>query len=114
MSERLLESRISALRGQVRRLLVFHGLSWLIAGVVPLVLLAGLADWLFHLDVFVRLALLLALGAVALWVVFKLVLRPLIVRFADLDIALRIEQRWPGLHDRLASTIQFLRLNPCG
>ena len=112
MSERLLESRISALRGQVRRLLVFHGLSWLIAGVVPLVLLAGLADWLFHLDVFVRLALLLALGAVALWVVFKLVLRPLIVRFADLDIALRIEQRWPGLHDRLASTIQFLRLNP--
>ncbi len=35
MSERLLESRISALRGQVRRLLVLHGLSWLIAGVVP-------------------------------------------------------------------------------
>ena len=79
---------------------------------VPLVLLAGLADWLFHLDVFVRLALLVALGGVALWVVFKLVLRPLIVRFADLDIALRIEQRWPGLNDRLASTIQFLRLNP--
>ena len=112
MSERLLESRISALRGQVRRLLVFHGLSWLIAVVVPLVLLAGLADWLFHLDVFVRLALLLALGAVALWVVFKLVLRPLLVRFADLDIAMRIEERWPGLHDRLASTIQFLRLDP--
>ncbi len=60
MSERLLESRISALRGQVRRLLVFHGLSWLIAAVVPLMLLAGLADWLFHLDVFVRLALLVA------------------------------------------------------
>ena len=112
MSERLLESRISALRGQVRRLLVFHGMSWLIASVVPLVVLAGLADWLFHLDVFVRLALLVALGGVAVWVVLKLVLRPLIVRFADLDIALRIEKRWPGLHDRLASTIQFLRLNP--
>ncbi len=37
-------------------------------------------------------------------------LRPLVVRFADLDIALKIEQRWPGLNDRLASTIQFLRL----
>ena len=37
-------------------------------------------------------------------------LRPLVVRFADLDIALRIEERWPGLNDRLASTIQFLRL----
>ena len=108
MSERLLESRIAALRGQVRRLLVFHGLSWLVAGVVPLVLVAGLADWLFHLDVFVRLALLTAVAAVALWVTFTLVLRPLFVRFADLDIALRIEQRWPGLNDRLASTIQFL------
>ena len=112
MSERLLESRISALRGQVRRLLVFHGVSWLIAAVVPLMLLAGLADWLFHLDVFVRLALQVAILGVALWVVFKLVLRPLFVRFADLDIALRIEQRWPGLNDRFASTIQFLRLNP--
>ena len=57
---------------------------------------------------------LLAVAAVALWVTFTLVLRPLFVRFADLDIALRIEQRWPGLHDRLASTIQFLRLNPGG
>ncbi len=112
MSERALESRISALRGQVRRLLVFHGLSWVIAGVVPLVILAGLADWLFHLDVFVRLALLIVVGSAALWVLYRLVLRPLVVRFADLDIALKIEQRWPGLNDRLASTIQFLRLNP--
>ena len=32
------------------------------------------------------------------------------VRFADLDIALKIEERWPGLNDRLASTVQFLHL----
>ena len=38
-------------------------------------------------------------------------LRPLFVRFADLDIAMRIEERWPGLNDRLASTIQFVRLD---
>ena len=56
MSERLLESRIAALRGQVRRLLALHGLSWVVGVVVPLVILAGLADWLFHLDVVVRLA----------------------------------------------------------
>ena len=112
MSERLLESRISSLRGQVRRLLVFHGLSWIVAAVVPLVILAGLADWLFHLDVFVRLALLLLVAGTGLWVLLRLVIRPLVVRFADLDIAPKIEQRWPGLHDRLASTIQFLRLSP--
>ncbi len=38
-------------------------------------------------------------------------LRPLFVRFADLDIAMRIEERWPGLNDRLASTIQFVQLD---
>lgn len=111
MSERLLESRISALRNQVRRLLVFHGLSWMVAAVVPLVIVACLADWLFHLDVFVRLSLLLTALGVLLWVGYRYVLRPLVVRFADLDIALKIERRWPGLEDRLASTVQFLRLS---
>ena len=111
MSERLLESRISALRGQVRRLLVFHGLSWVVAAVVPLVILAGLADWL------VPPRRRRPPGAPGwpdrrsrLWLGYRRVLRPLVVRFADLDIALRIEERWPGLNDRLASTIQFLRL----
>ncbi|MEO6812144.1 MAG: DUF4175 family protein, partial [Isosphaeraceae bacterium] len=32
------------------------------------------------------------------------------VRFRDLDIAFKIEHRWPGLNDRLASTVQFLIL----
>src|SRR5262249_21781159 len=27
-----------------------------------------------------------------------------------LDIALRIEERWPGLNDRLSSTVQFLKV----
>ncbi|MGC8643752.1 MAG: DUF4175 family protein, partial [Isosphaeraceae bacterium] len=112
MSERLLKSRISALRGQVRRLLVLHGFSWVIATVIPLVILAGLADWLFHLDLVLRGTLLVIVTGTGLWMLAQRVLRPLLVRFADLDIALKIEQRWPGLHDRLASTIQFLRLNP--
>src|SRR5262249_42486294 len=45
------------------------------------------------------------------WLAFERIVRPLIVRFDDLDIALRIEERWPGLNDRLASTIQFLKLD---
>ena len=45
-----------------------------------------------------------AWSASAAWLGYRYVLRPLVVRFADLDIALRIEERWPGLNDRLAST----------
>jgi hypothetical protein len=106
-----LESRIKGLRNSLRRLLALHGLSWAVGVVVPLVILAGLVDYLFHLDSVIRAALLAVLTGAALWLAHRRIVRPLIVRFDDLDIALRIEERWPGLHDRLASTIQFLRMD---
>ena len=106
-----LESRIAALRSSVRRLLALHGLSRVLGLIVPLVILAGIADWLFHLDGVIRAALLLSLIGGALWLCYRYVLRPLFVRFADLDIAMRIEERWPGLNDRLASTIQFFHVD---
>ena len=61
MTPRQLESRIGALRASVRRLLALHGLSWVLGLIVPLVIVAGLADWLFHLDSVIRAALLAAL-----------------------------------------------------
>ena len=104
-----IEARIAALRGQVRRLLALHGLSRLVFGVATAILVAGSADWLIHLAPEVRLVLLIGVIGLGAWLAITRVLMPLIVKFADLDIALRIEDRWPGLNDRLASTVQFLR-----
>ncbi len=67
-------------------------------------------DWTFHLAGEVRLGLLIGIAGLLAWLAARYVVAPLIVRFRDLDIALRIEQHWPGLNDRLASTVQFLRL----
>jgi hypothetical protein len=105
-----LESRINTLRSQVRRLLALHGLSRVVGLIIPTVIVLGLADWLIHLDSIVRLAALVGLGVLGAWLLLRYVLTPLLVRFQDLDIALRIEERWPGLNDRLASTVQFLRM----
>src|SRR3954463_13759632 len=105
-----LEARIATLRNRVRRLLALRGLGWLVGLLVPALILLGLADWAVHLDAIVRLAALAALAGFAGWLTWRYIVRPLIVRFNDLDIALRIEERWPGLNDRLASTVQFLRL----
>ncbi len=105
-----LEKRIAALRGQVRRLLALHGSSWVVAGLVLAILTAGLADWLFHLTREVRLGLLLAVIGLTGWLLARYVIAPLVIRFRDLDIALRIEDRWPGLQDRLATTVQFLAM----
>jgi hypothetical protein len=107
-----LEARIATLRNQVRRLLALRGLSWLVALIVPTVIVLGLADYLIHLDAVVRAAALTGLAGFMAWLIWQYVLTPLVVRFGDLDIALKIEQRWPGLNDRLASTIQFLHLAP--
>ena len=104
-----IEARIAALRGQVRRLLALHGLSRLVFGLATAVLAACLADWLIRLAPEVRLVLLVGVVAMGAWLAITRVLLPLVVKFADLDIALRIEDRWPGLNDRLASTVQFLR-----
>ena len=105
-----LEQRISGLRSQVRRLLALHGMAWVIAGFLAAVILAVMVDWLFHLSRELRTALLIVLGALVGWMIYRQVFLPLFVRFKDLDIALKIEQRWPGLQDRLASTLQFLQI----
>src|SRR4051794_34970543 len=109
-----LEARIATLRNRVRRLLAVRGLSWVVGLLVPIVILLGLADWAVHLDAVVRVAALAALAGFAGYLSWRYVIKPLIVRFNDLDIALRIEERWPGLNDRLASTVQFLRLGEVG
>ena len=106
-----LELRIRSLRSRVRRLLALHGLSWVVGLLVPVIIALGLADWAIHLDSAVRLVTLVGLIGLGAWLFFRYVVRPLVVRFDDLDIALRIEERWPGLKDRLTSTLQFLRIS---
>ncbi len=111
MDARHLVTRIATLRSRVRRLLALHGLSWVVGATLPLIVLAGLTDWLIHLDSGVRLTFLLALAGLTGWLIYQRVVVPLVVRFGDLHIALRIEERWPGLNDRLTSTVQFLTVS---
>src|SRR6202035_3773371 len=94
----------------VRRMLALYGLSWVAGALVLAILLACLADWSIHLASEVRLAALVVVAGLGAWLALRYVVAPLVVRFRDLDIALRIERRWPGLNDRLASTVQFLRV----
>ena len=112
MTTHELETRISRLRGQVRRLLAAHGLSLVVAVAVSLAVVSGLLDWLFHLDSIVRTLLLISIAGALAYIAYRWILRPLVQRFDDLAIAMRIEKRWPGLRDRLTSTVQFLRLDP--
>ncbi len=110
MSPELLDNRLIDLRRRVRQVLVTHGLSWLAAVLFGLVLAECLGDWLFHFDdPIVRLILGLAIAGSALWVFRRYLLTPLSVPLSDVDLALRIEDRYPGFQDSLASSVQFVR-----
>jgi hypothetical protein len=109
MSPSTLDHRLTDVRRRVRQVLLTYGLSWLAAALVGSLLVVCLADWLVHFDdPVVRLIFGLGILAATAWVVRRHVIAPLQVRLTDTDLALRIEDRYPGFHDSLASSVQFL------
>ncbi|HEY3967186.1 MAG TPA: hypothetical protein VGM05_21685 [Planctomycetaceae bacterium] len=106
----LLDRQLAALRRRVRQVLVTNGASWIAIVVLGAVLAECLGDWLFHFDdPIVRLIFGLGIATSAVWVVRRRLLTPLQVPLSDVDLALSIEDRFPGFHDGLASSVQFAR-----
>lgn len=110
MSTSTLDHRLTDVRRRVRQVLVTHGVSWLAAAVIGSVLLVCVGDWLIHFDdPIVRLIFDLAIVGGAAYVARRHLIGPLMVRLTDTDLALRIEDRYPGFEDSLASSVQFMR-----
>ena len=105
-----LQERLTELRAKVRQLLWLYGLSWLVAVVLGALLVVGCTDWFLHLDdAGVRLILGLGIFSGAGYIVYQRLITPLNVPLTDIDLALRIERRFPKFRDSLISTIQFLQ-----
>src|SRR5688572_15428058 len=94
-----LQQTIRALGRQARRLLLLYGVSRVVAVLLAMILVVGLADWLFRFeDRGIRLmatACVLLAGSWAfgryLWIAARR-------RYDDVGIALRIERRFPALN----------------
>lgn len=105
-----LQERLAELRAKVRQLLWLHGISWLTAVLLGTLLIVGCCDWMLHLDdAGVRLILGLSIVAIVAYVAYRRLITPLRVPLTDIDLALKIERRFPQFKDSLASTIQFLQ-----
>ncbi len=102
--------RIASFRGRVRRLLGIYGLARVAAIGLVFVVVAGWADWAIHIASPIRALEFLGLIVLSALALRSFVLRPLLANFDDLALALRIEDRWPGLQDRLASAVEFLAI----
>ena len=104
-----LHNRLRSLRWRIRAAVVVFGLSSVVAVVVGAALVTGLLDWLVHVDdAGVRVLLGLAILAAGAWIGWRTLIAPLLRPLRDVDLALRIERRFPGFQEGLASTVQFL------
>ncbi|NQU21197.1 MAG: hypothetical protein HQ567_07940 [Candidatus Nealsonbacteria bacterium] len=105
-----LEQRLARLRRRVRRLVAVHGVCWVIAGVVAAVIVLGSADYLIRFqDRGIRvICSLLAAGALG-WTCYRFLYLPTFARLSDVDLALRLQWRFPALGDRLVSSVEFLK-----
>ena len=104
-----LRQKIRQLRTRLRQLLLLHGVSWTVAAVVSMAIALGTADYLFRLhDPGVRVLSSLGLLAVAGWVAYRRLWRPLAVQLDEAEIALRLKRRFPELGEQLACALEFL------
>lgn len=105
-----IQRQLSAIRRRVHALLGIYSLCRVLSAVIVTVAVLGLCDYLIHIqDRGLRIICSLTVVAVFVWTLIRYVGAALAGRFQELDIAQRIERRFPQLNDRLASTVQFLR-----
>ena len=108
--EIIVAEHLSDLRGRVRLLTWVSGLSWTVLVLFGGLLVTGVLDWLIHFDdpglrLVIGLALLAGSGAM-LW---RQLISPLMQPLGTTFLASRIERRFPGLHSRVLSAVEFLQ-----
>ncbi len=103
------QEKVRAIQRRAWRLrAVCAGGLWL-SGVLGAVFLAGLADYCLRLDdTGVRLLSSAAVLAVCGWCLGRVVVPVVLRRLSEVEVAQRIEQRFPQLCDRLSSAVAFL------
>lgn len=105
-----LQTKIARLRARVRRLAIVYGLGWSLGTGLAVVLMLGLADYLLRLqDPGIRVLASLAVLAVLGWAGYRFLYRVCMVPLGDVDLACRVQRRFPVLADDLASAVEFVK-----
>jgi hypothetical protein len=99
--------RIASLRRRSRSLIAWQGALTLAAFLLGGVLLVGLLDCYLDLPAILRAGILVATLLGVAFFVQRRIVRPWADCSDDLVLALRVEDRFPGLNDALASAVEF-------
>jgi hypothetical protein len=107
--EVIVSEHLGELRGRVRLLTWVSGLGWLTLVLLGGLLGSGTLDWLLHFDESgTRLVIGLGLLGGSAWMLWQQLIVPLRQQLTPSFLAARVEQRFPGLDNRLVSAVEFL------
>src|SRR5687768_15516188 len=99
-----LQQTVRAIGRQARRLVAIHGLCRLVSVAIGAALALGAIDYLLRIqDTGLRIIFSVLLLAAVGWAAGRFLIRPLRKRFREVEVAQRIERRFPQLEDRLSS-----------
>lgn len=105
-----IKKKLARLRRVVRMWLVIHGLSWFVAIGLGTALALGSLDCIIRFrDTGVRVIFSLVLLVVLGWACYRHLLRIVTTRLDDVELARRVQRRFPSLNDSLASAVEFLK-----
>ncbi|QDV19903.1 hypothetical protein Pan153_45720 [Gimesia panareensis] len=103
-----IRAQLEQLHQKIQQLIWLNGICWGLTILLSLALLAIALDWSLDItDPVIRLILALGIGAALIWTTWKHLLVPLQTPVTDLDLALKIEKRYPALKDSFSSSIEF-------
>jgi hypothetical protein len=102
-------SKLDRFRAALRARLAGEGLAWGIIFLVSLMFASLVLDYLFRLDLPLRVALTASALVVLGYVLWRQLIAPMFVGMDTESLALLAEDKYPQLGDRLISALQFSR-----
>ncbi len=90
-----------------RKVLFLEGISFLIAVIIPFLIIVFFLDNVVHLPSWGRSVILIVTLSLSISIFLKTVIFSFIRRFSDERIALHVEKKYPELQNKLINAVQF-------
>ncbi len=103
----IVERKLAQVRRGIRTYVWLEGLAGVVTTLVLAFWAGMLADWLFEPSPRIRLGAMIVVGALALWVAYRYLLRRAFVHLTDASLAVLLERRFRELKDHLLTTVDL-------
>jgi hypothetical protein len=101
------QEKLREVRGGIRRYVWLEGFAAVTIALVAAFWLGLLLDWLLEPPPGVRIAGMIVVAAVVLWVTYRYLLRRVFVRWSDASLALLMERRFPELGEHMLTAVDM-------